>query len=477
MQLSAALSESEVEAIDRAAFDLLERRGFRVMHEEALERLGKAGATVEASGLVRMPRSLMAELLAQVPRTYQITGLDGIVRTIGGGEQYGNAIVTDPWIIDYETGGPRRPRLEDLRRNTIVAQQLGHVAGIGRMDFPVTDVEGPASSHRALLEHLLHHAKHYYVYVTSLESLDEWIEIGRVLTGGEGLRESSTGRALFSTAVASLTPLTITAMNVELLKTACRYGMPVVPTVCPSAGTTSPHSLAGTLLVGHIECLMIAALAQLYRPGHPFLYTFGPAVTDMRSGTCLYYTFDKVLWKYAHVQLAKAHNLPASTECGGATTFRADAQHGAEGVLFMLAAAASGADQINGFGSTYNAIGHSTEMMVIQSGWLELARFLQRGIPTDPVRLAVEEIAAAGPGGHFMMDELTLRTMRGGEFATGERLATDLFDWSGEPDGKPLMERAHEKVAAMVEGFESPVPIGIQEALRRHFRDRLGVRA
>ena len=102
------------------------------------------------------------------------------------------------------------------------------------------------------------------------------------------------------------TPLAITGMNVEIVKRACEYNFPVGSTVCPSAGTTSPYTLAGTLVTGNAENLFIAAFCQLIKPGHPFAYALGPAVTNMRSSVVMYYTLDRVLWKAAHVQLGKS---------------------------------------------------------------------------------------------------------------------------------------------------------------------------
>lgn len=147
---------------------------------------------------------------------------------------------------------------------------------------------------------------------------------------------------------------------------------------------------------------------------------------------------------------------------------RFDQQSGAEGMLFMLAAVASGANLLPGFGSTFNAVGHSSEMMLIQDEYFRAARHLAGGIETTPELLAADAIDRAGPGGHFMTDDLTLEFMRGGEF-----FAPGLFDQSGQSETNPgLFERAHKRVQSMVDGFESPVPHAVQEELRRFFHDQ-----
>jgi len=462
MILDNSLSGSQIEQIRLATEDILETVGLKVMHDGALRRCRKAGAKVEeTSGIVRFPRELLRELIGYAPASYTVMGVDGVQRTIGEDSQRPLAIVTDPWIIDYDTQHPRRPRLDDVRRNTIIGQQLECVAGMSCMDFPVTDVEGPASNLRALEEHLLHHAKHNLACPASTESLRRWLEIARILARGQDLG------GWLTVAVASMTPLAVTQPNVEAIEIACEHGLPIIPTVCPTAGMTTPFSLAGTLAQGNAEVLFLLALSQLVKPGQPFLYALGPAVGDMHSGACLYYTFDKVLWKAAHVQLGKSYGLPVAAESGGSMTHRFDQQNGAEGMLFMLSAVSSGADLLPGFGSTYNANGHSSEMMVIHEAYFEAAQFLKRGLRTDTEHLATDAIAAAGPDGHYMVDDLTMKYMRGGEF-----FSSKLFDLSGQSENSPgLLERAHERVQSLVEGFESPVPHDIQEDLRRFFAE------
>ncbi|MFC1597899.1 trimethylamine methyltransferase family protein [Planctomycetota bacterium] len=466
MIVGKVLSDSQIEQVQHASERILEVTGFKVMHAEALALCRRAGARVdEADGVVRMPKELLRELVAKAPSRYRVTALDGIERVFGKEEdQHTQAIVTDPWIVDYETREPRRPCLEDVRRNTVVGQRLDHVMGMSCMDFPVTDVEGPNSSWRALEEHLLHHTKHNFVMATSVGSLRRWLKIGQILARGSELKDSR----LLTVAVAALTPLRITELNVELMKIACAHGFPVMPTVCPTAGMTSPFSLAGTLALGNAENLFLLALTQLFNPGNPFMYTFGPAVGHMQTGACLYYTLDKVIWKTAHVQLAKSYDLPVAAECGGSMTHHFDQQSGAEGMMFMLAAVGSGADLLPGYGSTFNAVGHSTEMMLIQDAYFQAARFLKRAIRTDPEHLGLNAIQEVGRDGQFLTDDLTLKYVRGGEF-----FSNDLFEGSGDSRHRPRTDEvAHERAQAMVEGFESAVPHEIQEQVRRYFHDQ-----
>ena len=464
MNLAHILSESQIERIDRAAETILEQIGFKVLDAGMLRLCADKGARVdETAGIVRLPTTLLHELLALAPSRYTVAGIDGKTYDIGGPDPWGLAIVTDPWIIDYATQRPRRPCLDDLRRHTAVAQQMNHVCGISCMDFPVTDVAGPSSSLRAWEAHLLNTSKHYHYIPATNVSNRIWEGILSLLA-----RDRDSGRGpLFTVHVPVISPLTLSGDAVDLLRFACRHEAPVFPTVCPMAGSTAPYSVAGTLLLGHAENLFLAALTQMQRPGNPFLYAIGPSVTDMRLAKDQYYTLDKVLWKNASVQLARSWKLPVSAECGGTMTYRYDIQNGAEGALFMLAAVSSGADLLAGFGSGYSAMGMSAELMVIQEAWMKAVRFLQAGITMDDACLALESIQGAGPGGDFWTDPLTMLNLHGSEFFTH-----DLFDLSSaETESKSMLERAHDEVEQRIAGFTSPVPGALQEALRHYIHD------
>jgi trimethylamine--corrinoid protein Co-methyltransferase len=471
------LTPGQIEEIQRATEDVLENVGVVVMHDGLLQRARTAGAQVdEVSGVVRLPARLLRELLAQVPAQYQIADLFGNEFTVGGGAPSSGsfqgklgtsagclAIVTDPWIIDYETQRPRRPCLEDLRRHTIIAQELEPVVAVSCMDYPVTDVDGPTSNLHAFEEHLTHYSKHIYVLPTSVESFERWLEIGQVLVQGRDLARSR----LYTIGIPVLSPLRLTGANAELLLRSCAYDFPIVSTVCPMAGTTGPYNQTGTLLLGNVENTFLAAMTQIVRPGQPYLYAQGPSRTEMKSGDDMYYTLDKVLWKQGAAQLGRAYDMPVSSECGGTMTYRYDQQNGAEGMLFMLSAYESGAALMAGIGSCYNAVGMSAEMMIIQMGWLEAVTFLDRGVDSEGLDPAVESIKRVGPGGHYLADALTLKTLRSDEFFEQE-----IFDHTGAYGPYPsLLERAHEKVERMVSDFENPLPGQVREDLGRHFHD------
>ena len=458
------LTQQEIERIKVSTEKLIEEMGFKVLDAELRRKAAKAGAIVdEQEQTVKIPAALLRELLSTVPSSYTIRTIDETEYVIGGGNQYITAIVTDPWIIDYETQTPRRPSIKDVKTNTILTQLNPKTAQVSRMDFPVTEYNDASSSLRALETHLLNHTKHYAVYAGSLESFHQWMEIGRLIAPN-GLA----GSGLMSVAVAIVSPLVLTDINVALLKGATDNGFAVLPTICPMAGTTSPYNKSATLLQGNVENIFLAAMTQLLKPGNPFLYLLGPSVSDLRSSQSLYYTMDKALWKAASVELARSYSMPVGSECGGTLSHRFDMQSGAESMMFMMIAQNMGSDVLTGLGSCYNANGLSSEMIVMQSAWLKVSEYLSRGIGFEYFEEGLQSIKNQGHGGLFMIDDLTLNLMNSNEF-----FVSKLFDMSGnyEAGALSMLEKAHQKVEELTADYVSPVPENVQEKLRRYFHD------
>ncbi len=456
------LTERELEAFQQAAFDILGTTGVRVEDAELQSLARDRGASVDGTGIIRFPAPVLRELLATVPSVFEISDLAGRRIRVGeGAPQACNAIVTDPWIIDRDTNRPRRPCLEDVRRNTILGQHFDHVTAMSRMDFPVTDFPGDISTLKALETHLLHHDKHYLVYVTSLDSLRMWWELGDILLRGRPLA----GSGIFTVAVAVVSPLTVTGLNCSLLKKAADCGFPVIPTICPMSGTTGPYTNEGMLLLGHAENLAAAALTQLYRPGNPFIYAYGPSVSNLMTGEDRYYTVEKMSQKLGGAELGAYNHMPSHAECGGSMSASLDLQAGAESAAFMAAAVLSDASLISGLGSTFNANGMSGEMMCIESAWLQAARSLEAGIDTSGLEAGIDSLRRAGHGGRLPSDGHAVGQPREERFS--ERF---LLETSCSAEGAALTDRAAAYADRVVEGFVSPVPEDIAEGIRAYFR-------
>ena len=455
------LSDSEIELVHAKSLELVETVGFKIGHEEALARFEQAGALVDrVSGVVRIPRSLAGELLAAAPSSVLLGDIRKNRLPLGGDDRIFWSLILDPFIFDYEKG-LRRPVLEDVRRHTILGESLDRVGAMQRMAFPVEDVRGPDSYYKTMEVFLCHMSKHVFAMPTSPEDARDWIDAMEAVADAANYPPDSPPLLTLGMAVTS--PLQIHGPNVEITKMALDHGLFILPTVCPMAGTTSPYTIAGTMIQANVESLMLVFLTQLYKPGHPTLYAVGPSVTDMKTGSDMYYRVEKMFFKTMGCQMAKFYGLPASTEVSGTLTYRPDVQNGAESMLYSLSSVLCGQNLMGGIGTMHNANGMSAEQIIMQCGLLDMAEYLYAGVDLSEEALGMEAFKRVGPGGHFMTDPLTLDRLRGTEFFDSPYL--DLTGGYSE-NAPSMLEKAHKTVERLVAEYEPTVPEAVQETVR-----------
>jgi trimethylamine---corrinoid protein Co-methyltransferase len=462
------LSQAEIETIHAQTLQILDKVGFRVLDGDCRALLARAGARIDrASDTVHLPPQLVEEALAVAPATYEIHRVDGKACTMGGDHRIYSSLVVDPWVIDYETQTPRRPVLNDIYRHTRLGDALELTDAIHLMEMPPADLPPEIAYIRSQETFLTNTTKHIRAYPTSVESTHEWLHLAEILADGHNLSE----RRLMSLGVAITSPMILSEINYFILKTGVERGLMLFPTVCPMAGTTSPLTFASNVLSANVENVFFIALAQLVKPGARVTHAAGQSLTDLKTGHDIYYNADKMLWKIANIQMGRYYNVPVAGESAGSIVGRYDMQAGIEGALLMLPSIACGQHYFSGLGSNYNACGISAEMIVMQADLAQLLERIAAGIDTSDRMLGYDSIAAAGPGGHFLEDPLTIQMLRSGEFFTGGS-----FDRLGERspnDPKDsMLARAHARVEQLLATHEPAVKPAVSEEIHRWAREK-----
>jgi len=89
-----------------------------------------------------------------------------------------------------------------------------------------------------------------------------------------------------------------------------------------------------------------------------------------------------------------------------------DAQTGHEKTMTMMLAAMAGANMIYGLGMIDLGMTLDPAQLVIDNDIAKMVRRMLRGIPVDDVTMATDVIRSVGAGGHFLMEDHTLKNMR-----------------------------------------------------------------
>ena len=267
-----------------------------------------------------------------------------------------------------------------------------------------------------------------------------------------------------------VSPLKLDTEVTQILIEWCRAGLPVALSSAPMAGSTSPVTLAGTLVQLNAEQLSGIVLTQLVRPGTPVLAGYIPGLADMRGGGYVGGAVEFGMMQAAAAQLAHFYGVPIYASGGMTDSKLPDIQAGFEKMATLLLAAMGGCNYIHhAIGMLTNMDSVSLEQAVIDD---EIAAMVQRvlsGIAVTETSMAVDAIDRVGPGGHFLMDAHTREFMRSEVFfpLVADRQNRPVWEAAGRQDART---RAWARVEKLLAEHEPPgLPAEVDAEIRRRF--------
>jgi trimethylamine--corrinoid protein Co-methyltransferase len=466
------LTDEEVEQVHEASLEVLERTGVHVEESEALELFREAGARVEENR-VRLPRSLIEDAIDKAPSTVVLAGrepehdliLEDARVHIGTG---GAALQ----VLDLDTGEIRKAVLEDVIDMARIVDALDNIHFFLIPIYP-TDLPEDRVEINKYYASLANTTKHVQAGVYTLRGIRDVVVMCEEIAGSpEALRARPIVSFITSWMVS---PLKFATDVTTLLIETCRQEIPVVLSAAPMAGSTSPVTLAGTLVQLNAEQLSGLTLTQLVNPGTPVIMGPIPATADMRSGKYLGGSVELGISNAAITQLAHLYQVPIYNSAGMTDSKLPDIQAGIEKAQSAIQVALAGTNFIHhaaGMLEDMSTIAY--EQFVIDNDMLGMAMRAVRGIDVNDDSLAVDVIDRVGPGGHYLADEHTLRYMR-----TEHYYPSDVLDRQGrdewEADGAPDAWFRAKEAARRILATHEPKPLDpeVDAWIRERFVDSL----
>ncbi|MBI4284581.1 MAG: trimethylamine methyltransferase family protein [Chloroflexi bacterium] len=451
------LTGEEVADIYERCVTFLSTKGVRVDHQRCLEMMHKAGAQVDfTTNQLRFPRDIIEAAIRAAPRSYIFAARGGrpdmvlphpkglfYSRTGTGGRSY----------IEPATNTYRDVSLADVAE---VAQLIDVLDGLDICAYPTPrDMPEATADIHALKVLFENTAKHIMLQNYSGESLEYQLELAVVMAGS---KEALARRPIVHTLTGCLTPLVLQDVFAETIIKTCEYGVPMGLSSLPSAGGTSPVTIAGTVFIAAIEILTTLVITQLIKPGLP---VYGFPITfaiDMMTGRNRQSSAESILMAASAIQFVKeALKLPAHTYGFGTDGYIPDAQAAIEATLRGAMISSAGADILGGAGQLNVATAISPIQLVIDDTIAPVLRRITGGVKVDEDTLAVKDIWDTVPGSHFLERTHTLKHCR-------EVLRTDLLStqsrevWTAE-GSKDLFTRAREKYQELKKTKMRPQPV------------------
>ena len=257
------------------------------------------------------------------------------------------------------------------------------------------------------------------------------------------------------TVINSSSPLRLDAPMLEGIIQMSRRNQVVVLTPFTLAGAMAPVTLAGALVEQHAEALAGLTLAQIVRPGSPFVYGGFTSNVDMKSGAPAFGTPEYMKTAIVGGQLARRLGLPyRSSNANAANTL--DAQSAYESVFSLWGAIMGGVNFLmHGAGWMEGGLQANFEKMVLDADLLAMVAEFLRPMKVDAAELALDAIREVGPGGHFFGAEHTQSRYRTAFFAPMISDWRNFETWreAGSPTAADAAERI---VAERLAGYVPP---------------------
>jgi trimethylamine--corrinoid protein Co-methyltransferase len=465
------LTNGQIERIHAASLAVLERTGIHVENERALALYRQGGARVDGSRVYITP-AMVEAALQTAPSKVMLAGRDPAQDVVLEGKRVFAGTGGSPtMVLDPGAARVRPGTLRDLADLARLADALEYCDFITIPLYP-TDVSPVDAPVNRFYNCLANSTKHVMSSVQgeagSILGVTQVIELGSMVAGGlESLRARPLVSAITSWMVS---PLHLDAGVTDILIAWCEYGLPVVLSSAPMAGSTSPVTLAGTLVQLNAEQLSGIVLTQLVRPGTPFLAGYIPGLADMRSGGYLGGAVEFGMMQAAASQLAHFYQVPIYGSGGMTDSKVPDAQAGYEKMATLMLAAMGGCNYIHhAIGMITNMNAASLEQAVIDDEIVGMVMRVLRGVGVTEDTLAVEAIDRVGPGGHFLIDGHTLQFMRSELFhpALADRQNRAAWEAAGGEDSRA---RAITRVQALLRDHRpSPLAPGVDADIRVRF--------
>jgi len=312
-------------------------------------------------------------------------------------------------VIDIHTGQRRTSCLEDVRDISRIADATEEVAfhwvPVSAQDMP-PETRG-LHEIKTIWENSTKHVQTESIY--NEREAHAAIEMAGLIVGGKDkLRQ----RPVLSLMQCSASPLGHDGGSLDAALVAAEYGVPTGFMTMAANLTTGPATLAGNLAVGNAEVIAGAALIQLAFPGAPVFYAAAETASDLRTGAYTGGGPEDFLYGAATNCLSDYYNIPLSMGSFATGAKEPNWQAGVENSLSTFMACIAMSDMLLGVGFLHGSRIWSFAEMQLDCEIFSIIHKIMQGIKVDDETLALDAIAAVGPGGNFLSQKHTLKHMR-----------------------------------------------------------------
>jgi trimethylamine--corrinoid protein Co-methyltransferase len=432
------LTPEQVEQVHNYSLQILSSVGVRVDSEQAREIFARAvGPSWVEDDRVRIPRDLVEWALEVAPSTVEIYDRQGQLAFRLGDDRTRFGIgVTTLYYQDPETDEVvpfARRHMEAMVRLGSALPNFDVISTVGI----IQDVPTQVSDLYAVLEMTANTVKPLVILVSDEDCFPPVLDLLEHLHG------DLAARPFVIPYFNPLTPLIINAGTADKMLVAIERGLPFIYSTYSMAGMSTPITPAGTLALMNAELLAGLVLSQLAQEGTPIILGILPAIFDMKTMVSFYDPQSLVL-NLVCAEMMAHYRLPHCGTSGSGTGWGPDLL--AAGTYWMNhVTSCIGKVGLAPFvGDTLGSKAFSPANVVYVHEVIEQALRFAQGIRLDDASVDLDEIVKVGPGGNFLLSELTLKLYRSAYYTNPifPRWSLEKWQEQGRPQAIDLL-RSH----------------------------------
>jgi trimethylamine--corrinoid protein Co-methyltransferase len=403
------LTEDQKETLFLSVLDVLEHTGVRIDNDEGLELLSSAGARVGLHRRVCIPSYLVEDALTCTPRRITIYDRLGERAVFLEDHRVHFCSQTDSTFFFDPFDHARRACVRsDALLGAVLCDALPNIDMVS-FSALYSDVPGQIAIRIGHKDTVMNCTKPLMHGTGDFASLKAVAEMAAVVAGGW---DELARRPYYVHYAEPFSPLIHTDEGAAKLLYCVERGIPVIYTPMTLAGSSAPVTAAGNLTACMAESLSGLVMAQLKRPGAPFIFGGVPTVIDMSTTLVSYGAPEMSLWSAALTEMAHYLHLPVFSTAGCTDAVSFDQQAAAESAISCLMAALSGANLVHDVGFTEAANSASLELIAASDEFISMIGAIMKGIELSPETLALEVMDQVGPGGSYLGEKHTVRHFR-----------------------------------------------------------------
>lgn len=429
--------EAACRRVHEATLRVLADVGVDVRYPEGVELFRRLGARVDGIR-VCLDTGLVDAALASAPRSWPLRsrGRDEVLDLADGPSYYGTG--SDClYTRDLASGERRRVRLADIESMAALCEKLSDIDFVMSMGLP-EDAPHAIDDLAPVAAMMAGTRKPLIVAPRGGEVLDAILEMAAAC--GEA-------RSFAIYAMPS-PPLMHDGDALSKLIRSAELDIPLVYAPAPSQGSTAPRSVGAATVVGNAEVLSGLVLHQHVKPGAPFVYGVGAGAIDLSTALDPYVVPEAFLAQQVGCDLARHYGLPSFNYAACADSKCLDEQWAAEAAFTTMIGGLSQGTLLHDVGYLETGLQSSHESIVFGDELVARVRAFMRDVAVDDEALAVDEIAAAGPGGNHLGRKYTRRHAR--DFWRPRIIDHSVHDRWQATGGSTLGERLHARTAELV---------------------------